>query len=522
VSEFQWSEALSDEDLEGLYMSFDDFKEISEGADLLTNLSSAETSFLFQASLEHGAYMDLWFARATSFDDRESLWQIIEEKITDEKARFEQAENAITLLGQIREKRAIDCLKDALQQDALAPYSVRALAGMKTNDALGILSEALQQDRLADLVVDNMGQLKTAEAVNLLSLALRRESVTHQAELSLERISKSRSHPSAIQALNILNQWRQSRLETAGPSGVFEPATPVQDGGRLRERDWELITRRIRDGKCTPIIGPDASYGLSFSDLARKWARERDYPLRDDTDFCSVAEFVSLDTGRDFLEGLVQRAYEDMPAKDSDRRGSLAILAELPLPVYITTGYDDALFRALRERNRDPRQEVCRWNRSLRDLPSVFDEGFRPTPSNPLVFHLYGRIGVANSLVLTVNDYLDFLINTSKDESSLIPSRVQADLTGSSNLYLGFRFPQLSSRVFFRLVSSFLERSLTRTHVAVMRLPEYGTETEEQKAKLLKYLDAYFEQSAIRTYWGSVQEFSAELRDRWEHTSDAR
>ena len=45
----------------------------------------------------------------------------------------------------------------------------------------------------------------------------------------------------------------------------------------------------------------------------------------------------------------------------------------------------------------------CRWNSLLRKEPSVFDPpvAFRPTPANPIVFHMHGHQTRAESLVLT-------------------------------------------------------------------------------------------------------------------------
>jgi hypothetical protein len=89
-----------------------------------------------------------------------------------------------------------------------------------------------------------------------------------------------------------------------------------------------------------------------------------------------------------------------------------AVFAGLPLPVYLTTNYDDFMVAALRQRAKDPRREVCRWNSSpsMRAEPTVLDPAFVPTPANPVVFHLHGHIGLPESLVLTEDDYLDFLV----------------------------------------------------------------------------------------------------------------
>ena len=72
---------------------------------------------------------------------------------------------------------------------------------------------------------------------------------------------------------------------------------------------------------------------------------------------------------------------------------------------------------ALKSRTKDPRRELCRWNEAIKHHTSIFDSPttYEPTAANPVVFHLYGYDKSAESLVLTEDDYLDYLVNISKD-----------------------------------------------------------------------------------------------------------
>jgi hypothetical protein len=67
----------------------------------------------------------------------------------------------------------------------------------------------------------------------------------------------------------------------------------------------------------------------------------------------------------------------------------LTVLAELPLPVYMTTNYDSFMFEALCFKGKDPRLELCRWNEYVsKKHKSIFDSrpSFAPKPrhSHPL------------------------------------------------------------------------------------------------------------------------------------------
>jgi hypothetical protein len=195
------------------------------------------------------------------------------------------------------------------------------------------------------------------------------------------------------------------------------------------------------------------------------------------------------------------------------RDSSIGVLADLPLPIYITTNYDDLLVRALRARGKSPRRELCRWNKFVEKHPSCFDKrgGFEPTPQTPVVFHLHGHDEIPESLVLTEDDYLDFLVNVSRGE--LIPPRIQQALTGASLLFVGYRLADMNFRVIFRGLVGSLEGSLRRISVSVQMPPE---DLGESGAARRAYLAKYFDAQKVRIYWGSAQAFSSELVERWK------
>jgi hypothetical protein len=148
---------------------------------------------------------------------------------------------------------------------------------------------------------------------------------------------------------------------------------------------------------------------------------------------------------------------------------------------------------------------------------SIFENGFNPSVANPVVFHFHGSTENLDSLVLTEDDYFEFLINVSKDRT-LIPSRIEKAMTGSSLILLGYRLDDWDFRILFHLLASYLEIATSRTHVAVQIAPVRDEAPREQKKKVENYLDLYFEKYKrldIRIYWGTSQEFILELNDRW-------
>ena len=75
-----------------------------------------------------------------------------------------------------------------------------------------------------------------------------------------------------------------------------------------------------------------------------------------------------------------------------------SLLAGFPLPVFLTTNYDDFLVKALREQGKDPQPEVSPWwQTGTGGIPLIPE----PTVDKPVVYHLHGRWEEPRSLVLT-------------------------------------------------------------------------------------------------------------------------
>ncbi len=309
----------------------------------------------------------------------------------------------------------------------------------------------------------------------------------------------------------------------AGAPPSARQGSEVKNG--LRDKDWDTLLKRIARGKCTPFVGAGACIGTLplGSEIARRWAKSNKYPLADADNLPAVAQFLAVDRDPAYPKDEIVRLFEGVEPPPFDRDDEPhGVLAELPLPVYITTNYDDFMVQALKKRDKDPKREICRWNVLVRDEPSIFESqpGFQPTTANPVVFHLHGHSGITESLVLTEDDYLDFLVNLSKD-SDLLEPRIQRALTGTSLLFIGYSLADWDFKVIFRGLVKGMEGSLRRMSVSVQLLPPATEEDappeaqEEKQERVRSYLDQYFGGMDVRVYWGTAREFAAELRRRW-------
>ncbi len=300
----------------------------------------------------------------------------------------------------------------------------------------------------------------------------------------------------------------------------------------LCEEDWNSLLYRIERGNCTPFLGAGASMPRIplAGGIAEDWAGRYHYPLPDCGDLARVAQFraVTDDAVRpkeDLADMCRNAAPPDFAQPDEIHR----VLAELPLKVYMTTNYDDFMVRALRSCDKSPAPELCPWNDYVASLvPSVFaeDPAYRPSVSNPLVYHLHGSADEPRSMVLTEDDYLDFLVWFSREWSHqdqhkpVFPAPIVRALAGSSLLFIGYSRSDWNFRVLFRGLVGSLVAGCQMKSISVQLTPLPEDASPQARAQAEEYLERYFhavQKIPLRVFWGSAGEFAAELRQRWEH-----
>lgn len=291
--------------------------------------------------------------------------------------------------------------------------------------------------------------------------------------------------------------------------------------GVLRDEDWEVLVQRINTGKVTPFLGAGACYGVLplGAEIANQWAKKYQYPMEDASNLISVAQFLALKYSDSvFPKDLIVEMFKESKAPDfTDTLEPHRVLASLPLPMYITTNYDDFMSQALTRHHREPKRVLCQWNKAVKDYvdehPSIFEKepGFDPTVASPVVFHLHGHVPVSESLVLTEDDYMDFLVNISAD-FDLIPTQIARALTRASLLFIGYRITDWNFRVLLKSLARSMEASVKRLNVAVMLAP---AASESSQKAVQDYLTKFYQNIDVRVYWGTAREFLKELQERW-------
>lgn len=290
---------------------------------------------------------------------------------------------------------------------------------------------------------------------------------------------------------------------------------------KLMDRDWNLLLGRIKDGKCTPILGDGVfpETAKKYREKAKEWADESNYPIvRQEGDLIRIAQYLSVYNDpmypkEELIKAMAQLGTPDFSLSDEVH----GVLADLPLPIYLTTNFNNYMFAALKNKSRDPKRELCRWNAVVKHHESVFDTptGFEPTPANPIVYHLMGYDEVPESLVLTEDDHLDYLVSISKDDQ-IIPPRIQRAIASTSLMILGYAPDDWSLKILFRGLISSRHSRMNRISVTVQLPPVSTDPSDPRQQRLQRYFDDYFGGVGIRIYWGTTKEFITELSQRWK------
>ena len=151
-----------------------------------------------------------------------------------------------------------------------------------------------------------------------------------------------------------------------------------------------------------------------------------DSELRDRPEYRSPATTLTT-----IIDALPAKLEEDSP---------YSILARLPISTYLTVNYDSFMTAALKRATlgatlRKPVRASCSWRPAEEKGPEGYKR-LKGTLENPLVFHVYGNDTQSTAMVLTEDNYLEFLRTLTRDDWRL-PERLTSTLTESVLLFLG-------------------------------------------------------------------------------------
>jgi hypothetical protein len=297
------------------------------------------------------------------------------------------------------------------------------------------------------------------------------------------------------------------------------------------ETAWERLLYQLRRGRVTPFLGAGASvpFAPTGTGLARDWAAWSGYPLHDADNLNHVMSYVATEFGEQAF--LKEVFLEDLRARTSaaDYRVETqvhAALARLPLPIFATTNYDDFMGAALAHRGKQPVRAVSHWYEGADRDGLYIPDGYDPSVDRPLVFHLHGHCTHPPSIVLTEDDYIDYLVRLILEaghaaSGDVLPPVMREALLDRALLFVGYSLNDWNFRVLLRTLLHGIPDAQRRQHVSIQLPPPAphvrsvkGRRQAEAAAK--RFLARYFRAQRITVFWQSTECFVRELRQRLE------
>jgi hypothetical protein len=307
---------------------------------------------------------------------------------------------------------------------------------------------------------------------------------------------------------------------------------------------WGSLLDAIDERNCVPILGSGLLEGLlpSPGELARELALDFGYPYPDSDNLPRVAQFGGAsDSQRPRLNLLrlmasaFRRRYGLAPASKEDKAGLSTVirdadwpklsaamdetevhhdLADLGLPLYLTTSFDSFMTEALKARGLNPRRAALPWLVGGEKAQEAVDslDGFNK--AEPLVLHLLGNDEDPKSMVVSEDDYLRYLARVSRHPRNFLSPVLMDTLTDQMLLFLGYRLDDLDLRVLLRHLSHLDYPEDRPLNLAVQMDPQQDDGQSQRNAK--QYFEDYSSKYRIRIYWGTARQFVAELHDQWE------
>ena len=259
------------------------------------------------------------------------------------------------------------------------------------------------------------------------------------------------------------------------------------------------VAEHLQDGTCVLFLGaavhsppppesrfayPDELRPLSARALSRALAVRchlaRRYEWENPEDLQRVSLFYEMGRSRSDLIQAVKASVE--AGKQPSR--ALQALAELDFKIVITTNYDTLFEQALRRVGKEPRVYVYPRHAGLEEALGEL------SPQHPILLKLHGDVGQPETIVITDEDYIEFIAKmTEKEPGHPFPLPLRDMLITWMTLFVGYSLADYNLRLIFRTLRWRTDPSLVSRMYAVDRNPDaLIRDVWENERRYLRYV----------------------------------
>lgn len=232
---------------------------------------------------------------------------------------------------------------------------------------------------------------------------------------------------------------------------------------------WDFLTKRIDQGKCALIIGPEIAFseeGHTFQEAMQQYL---DAELQGKNfEFFGEDEFISFESTKDRLLTLfkIQTFFETPRASASYQK-----LAQIPFHLIINLSPDLYLKQAFDELGLN--YDFQYYNKSKNTIPADFAH-LSISKDQPLIYNLMGCIENEESLIFTYDDLFSYLENIFGNFK--LPEKLRLVLKGTSSfVFIGIKFKKWYLRLLLRLLGLHSEDKLINACIDEKGIPPEAT-----------------------------------------------
>lgn len=194
--------------------------------------------------------------------------------------------------------------------------------------------------------------------------------------------------------------------------------------------------------KCPPI----------GDQLSEKLKDQCDYKGEDWRNLQRVSQYYETKFKSRFL---LVNAITNLVQKDKEASPILHGLADLDFPIVITTNYDNLYEQAVEKQrgngNGPGPYDLSVYNPNYSAKIRTLDCADTPDPNRPFILKVHGDIRKPESIVITEEDYIQFVLRMSdKQPHHPVGKNVLAYLNKWTTLFIGYRLTDYNLRLLFK------------------------------------------------------------------------
>jgi hypothetical protein len=227
---------------------------------------------------------------------------------------------------------------------------------------------------------------------------------------------------------------------------------------------YRVLVESVKSSRCILFLGAGVHYpppeGSRFtyppenrpplgSALAQELAGDCNFAQICTHDEPTNLQRVSLCYEQEVSRGELVNQIRNAVEEKSKPSAAVRALAELPFSLVITTNYDTLFERALRVVERDP--FVTEFDPQGEVPTRDYPQGRDPSPDKPFVFKMHGDVNVPESIVVTDEDYISFVLRmNAADRFHPVPETFRYQFARWPTLFVGYSLLDYNLRLLFR------------------------------------------------------------------------